>query len=142
MDKRDYYIAIIGDLVKSRELKNRKNTQNNLNKALRGINGSSFSTTIQSKFVITIGDEFQDLVSRGSPLRHFLNHYNSLFGDTFNTRFGIGLGGLSTRLKSEAIGMDGPCFHNARLAVLRAKKENKNIIFNGFEMDLAINALF
>jgi len=42
----------------------------------------------------------------------------------------------------DAIGMDGSCFHNARAAVNQAKKENNFLVFDGFEMNAAINALF
>jgi len=142
MKSKNYYIAIIGDLVESRELENRESIQNDLLKTLENLNNSNYKATIQSKFVITVGDEFQGLVSRDFPISKFFNQYHSLFGDAYETRFGIGLGELSTNLKTEAVGMDGPCFHNARSAVLQAKKDNKKVIFNGFEMTLALNALF
>ena len=45
-------------------------------------------------------------------------------------------------MKDNAIGMDGSCFHNARAALSQAKKENNFLVFKGFEMDVAINALF
>jgi len=142
LNKRNTYIAIIGDLVQSRKLENRDLVQANLNTVLQSINNSKYSEAICSKFVITLGDEFQGLVSRDFPLRQFLSEYDSLFGEKIKTRFGIGLGELSTNIKVEAIGMDGSCFHNARAALDQAKKENNFIVFNGFEMNLAINALF
>ncbi len=142
MNKRNIYIAIIGDLVESRKLEHRDSIQENLNKVLQSINNSSYSQAIRSKFVITLGDEFQGLVSRDFPFRQFLSQYDSLFGVNINTRFGIGLGELSTSLNVEAIGMDGSCFHNARAAVNQARKENDFLVFNGFEMNVAINVLF
>ena len=142
MDKRNSYIAIIGDLVESRKLEHRDSIQENLNKVLQSINNSSYSQAIESKFVITLGDEFQGLVSRNFPIRQFLSQYDSLFGENIKTRFGIGLGELSTSLNVDAIGMDGPCFHEARAAVSQARKENNFLVFSGFEMNAAINALF
>jgi len=142
LDKRNSYIAVIGDLVESRKLEHRDSIQQNLNKVLQSINNSNYRQTIQSKFVITLGDEFQGLVSRDFPLRQFLSQYDFLFGENIKTRFGIGLGELSTSLNVEAIGMDGPCFHNARAAIGQARKENDFLVFNGFEMNAAINALF
>jgi hypothetical protein len=136
------YIAIIGDLVESRKLVNRDLIQENLNKTLQSVNNSSYNESIRSKFVITLGDEFQGLVSRDFPLRQFLSDYDNFFGQNINTRFGIGLGELSTSLNIDAIGMDGSCFHNARAALNQSKKENNYIVFNGFEMNEAINALF
>jgi hypothetical protein len=142
LDKRNTYIAIIGDLVESRKLANRDLIQENLNKALQSINNSNYRKAIRAKFVITLGDEFQALVLRDFPLRQFLSEYDSRFGETINTRFGIGLGEVSTSMNFEAIGMDGSCFHNARAALDQAKKEDGYIVFKGFEVNEAINALF
>ncbi len=142
LKKTIFYIAIIADLVESRKLENRDLIQDNLNSVLQNINNSKYSEAICSKFVITLGDEFQGLVSRDFPLRQFLSEYDSLFGENISTRFGVGLGELSTSIRTEAIGMDGSSFHNARAALNQAKKENDFVVFNGFEMNEAINALF
>jgi hypothetical protein len=137
MDNSNIFVAIIGDLIKSRHLDSRNDIQENLHSSLNTINNSEYKDTIQSKFVLTIGDEFQGLVTRNFPLKKFLEEYEYLFGKDIKTRFGIGLGRLSTEIKDEAIGMDGPCFHNARNALEHAKNENEFLFFNGFEMDTA-----
>ncbi|HPG41932.1 MAG TPA: SatD family protein [bacterium] len=142
MQNSNKYIAIIGDLVNSRAMTNRNEVQNALINTLNTINSSDLKQHIAAKFVITLGDEFQGLVTRNFPLHPFLELYHSGLPANVATRFGIGLGELATELKSETIGMDGPCFHNARSAITRAKNENINLIFQGFEMNTALNALY
>ncbi|MBN2356409.1 hypothetical protein JXO59_09865 [candidate division KSB1 bacterium] len=141
MDRMNTYIAVIGDLVKSRRLRDRQGVQLKLTEALHEINRSQYKKTIRSQFVVTLGDEFQGLVSGEFPLQTFLDQYESFFPKGVETRFGIGLGELSTELKKQAIGMDGACFHHARNALASAKKEHHTIVFSGFETDTALNAL-
>ena len=136
------YIAIIGDLVGSRSLENRNDVQSRMSQVLTDINESDYQENIVSRFVVTLGDEFQGLVLRTFPFQKFLEFYESKFGYNVQTRFGIGLGSLSTDLKSETIGMDGSCFHLARQAIEEAKKESEYLFFKGFEMNTALNALF
>ncbi|MBN1998924.1 hypothetical protein JW935_15295 [candidate division KSB1 bacterium] len=136
------YIAIIGDIVQSRQLKNREMVQVELHNFLDRINSGPFQNTIRARFVITLGDEFQGLVTRLFPLDLFLSTFESLSAGVFQTRFGVGLGEVSTPLNDQAVGMDGTCFHNARDAVNLAKKENKSVCFAGFEKNTALNALY
>jgi len=136
------YIAIIGDLVNSRAMTNRNEVQNALLQTLNTINASPVQEHIAAQFIITLGDEFQGLVTRTFLLHAFLELYQSGLPATVATRFGVGLGELATELKKDTIGMDGPCFHNARSAITRAKDENINLIFQGFEMNTALNALY
>jgi hypothetical protein len=135
------YVALIGDIVGSRQLKNRRKVQEELETCLSALN-SYFSKHIKAKFVITIGDEFQGLVNREFPLHEFLVLFQEQFNSDFKTRFGVGLGTLSTKLKKEAFGMDGPCFHNAREAIETAKKQSKNLVFQGFELNQVLSSLF
>lgn len=140
MAKRQY-IAFIGDIVGSRQLQNRKKIQDDLESCLLLLN-LHFSKFIKAKFVITIGDEFQGLVTREFPLHEFLLFFQEQPKLNFRTRFGVGLGSLSTKLKKEAFGMDGKCFHNARAAIEQAKKQEKLLVFQGFEMNNALVTLF
>ena len=135
------YIALIGDIVGSRQLPDRANVQIQLENIFAKVN-QKFRETIAANFVITIGDEFQGLVHRDFPLKDFLQFFNEHFGHEIATRFGIGLGTLTTALKSEAIAMDGPCFHQAREALEFAKEKSLRLAFRGFEMNTAITALF
>ena len=54
---KDSYIAIIGDIKKSKKLNNRNTVQNVFKKVLNNIN-EKYSKDISSKFMITLGDEF------------------------------------------------------------------------------------
>ena len=134
------YIAIIGDIVGSRNLENRDKVQLQLEKTLNFIN-TTFSEFIESNFTITIGDEFQGLVNRNFPLQKYFQFFKQIFNTEFNIRFGFGLGSLSTALRNEALGMDGPSFHNARAALEIAREKSKLLVFHGFEMNTALNSL-
>ncbi len=61
------YIGIIADIIDSRELSNRLEVQESLNKTLSVIN-QMYDESIASKFVITLGDEFQGLLKSGNHL--------------------------------------------------------------------------
>ncbi len=135
------YVAMIGDIIGSRQLPDRAQIQLRLEKFLSHIN-VRFSKFIVAKFVITIGDEFQGLVTRKFPLQEFLWLLKQEFGEELKIRFGIGLGALSTALREEAIGMDGACFHHARSALNQAKEMAKFVFFAGFEMNYALMVLF
>lgn len=135
------YVAIIGDIIGSRQLPDRGQIQLRLEKFLNHIN-VRFSKFVVAKFVITIGDEFQGLVTRKFPLQEFLWLLKQEFGEELKIRFGIGLGALSTALREEAIGMDGACFHHARSALNQAKEMGKFVFFAGFEMNYALMVLF
>lgn len=140
MSKNNQYVAIIGDLVDSRNLNNRSDVQEQFKSVMDSLN-DIFADHLYSKFVVTLGDEFQGLVKRTLNPFQFYHTYYSLFGIQFETRLTFGLGNLSTDLKETAIGMDGSCFHQARKSLERMKKKNKLLEFSGFEMDVAINAL-
>jgi hypothetical protein len=142
MGRSDLYIAVIGDLVESRAIKDRNAVQKKLEKTLNRINTGKTKDAIISRFRITLGDEFQGLVSRHFSFQAFMDQYQRDTGEELNTRFGIGLGGLATDLKEEAVGMDGPCFHHARSALESARKMKTAVFFSGFEADIALNALF
>jgi hypothetical protein len=123
------FIAIIGDLVKSRELPDRSAVQDKLRTALEQVN-KHFGVGIRSRFVVTVGDEFQGLVAPGFPVDEFWWFYNGLMRPNVATRFGFGVGELATELLPEAVGMDGPCFYAARQAIERARSEKRSFCFS------------
>lgn len=120
------YCAIIGDLVnsKSMEASERKRVQDTLDKLLVRIN-NDYKDNIAAKFIITLGDEFQGLLSASWPsvkiieiiIRNLYPH---------NVRFGVGISNIYTDIQSErALGADGPAYHLAREAVNIKKKGSK-----------------
>lgn len=116
--RQDLYVAIIGDMVGSRQVEDRAALQGRLTALMDEVN-RAHAGSIAARFVITVGDEFQGLLSRWESCRSLLAELRVGLHPV-EVRFGIGLGGLATPLQPEAIGMDGPCLHRARKAVERA----------------------
>lgn len=114
-------IAVIGDLVASREVPRREAFQRRLAGVLAGVGRTA--RRLASPYTITLGDEFQ-AVYRGA---------DTLFADLaailaeihpVRARFAVGVGALTTRLNPrQALGMDGPVFHQARAALTALKDE-------------------
>ena len=118
-------LALIGDVVASRGLVERGQFQRRLGKVLTQT--SRTAPNLASPYTITLGDEFQAVYRKA----------DFLFADVFaimaeihpvRTRFAIGVGELTTRINpDQALGMDGPAFHDAR-AALTALKTDKRVL--------------
>ena len=119
------YCAIIGDIMGSRNIKDRSSIQILLNNILEKIN-SKYADDIAAKFLITIGDEFQGLLKTPDNLFEIIDNINFDFHPN-KLRFGIGIGDLHTELNENmAIGADGPVYYSAREAINNVKViENK-----------------
>ncbi|OGO16980.1 MAG: hypothetical protein A2Z14_02045 [Chloroflexi bacterium RBG_16_48_8] len=119
------YLAIIGDVVRSRDIQDRNEFQQRLRGGISKVN-QEFSSSIASRFVLTIGDEFQGLLKSPEVIPQLLAVIRSEI-HPIEQRIGIGIGNLDTKLEPVAIGMDGPCFHRARDAIERAKSFETSI---------------
>lgn len=118
------FIAIIGDIRNSRELDSRKKIQDKLNETLEEIN-LKYQDDIESKFVITLGDEFQGLLSSGRILLHVIQDIKMQLYPV-EIRFGIGIGEITTDINTEmALGADGPGYYRAREAIETIKLNEK-----------------
>ncbi|MBN1891664.1 MAG: hypothetical protein JW780_02705 [Clostridiales bacterium] len=118
------YIAIIGDIKSSKGIDNRSEVQRKLNRALEGVN-ERFSSSIASKFTVTLGDEFQGLLSDGSSVMMIISEIERGM-HPLKIRFGIGIGRITTDIDRErAIGADGPGYHMARSAISFLKDNEK-----------------
>ncbi len=106
--------------MRSRTITNRGSFQKRLARAITSIN-KNFAQTISSRFVLTVGDEFQGLLASEDQIVAILASLRSAIHPV-ELRFGIGVGRISTPLRPEALGMDGACFHYARGALERASK--------------------
>jgi DNA-binding CsgD family transcriptional regulator len=113
------YLAVIGDVVGSRDVENRGNLQRHLNLAIDRVN-KNYKEQIAAGFVLTIGDEFQGLLNQATGVEVLLSDLRASVHPV-ELRFGIGFGTLDTTLEMVALGMDGPCFHRARTAIERAE---------------------
>ncbi len=116
------YLAVIGDIVRSRASADRRRLQNQLADALSHVN-HAYDEALASRFVVTLGDEFQGLMPQVGPIVALMAELRATLHPA-ELRFGLGVGGLDTELRSEAIGMDGPCFHRARRAIERAREHD------------------
>lgn len=118
------YIAVIGDIKRSKQSSDRSELQKQLNTVLTDIN-IQYSGDIASKFVITLGDEFQGLLKYG---RHIMDILQTIELRMYPVwiRFGIGVGEITTEINPEmALGADGPAYYNAREAISRVKEKEK-----------------
>lgn len=118
------YIAIIGDIKGSKAIKNRKEVQENLAMVLNEIN-DHYSDDIASRFMITLGDEFQGLLLNGTSVMNIISRIEGRL-DPVKLRFGIGVGEITTKINPYmAIGADGPGYHKARAAIEYLKENEK-----------------
>lgn len=121
------YIAIIGDIKNSKNIKERNIFQKKLAEVLNKVNEIYFDS-ISSKFTITLGDEFQGLLHSGQNLMEIIYYIKKEIYPV-KIRFGIGVGEISTLINPEiSIGADGPGYYKAResieyLKLLESKKE-------------------
>ena len=116
------YIAVIGDMVRSRELPSaqRGMVQKHFQDLIAALNKEYRDATV-SKFAITLGDEFQGLLNTSRLLPDLIWRLEESFPDR-ELRVGIGIGRLDTPLQKSAINIDGPVLHAAREALETAKK--------------------
>ena len=92
-----------------------------------------YSEQILSKFVITLGDEFQGLLRSSIFIPEMISDLEDNFPDRV-LRAGVGFGLLHTAVPEQAINVDGPALHNARFAIEKAKEKNLlGGVFVGFE---------
>lgn len=118
------YIAVIGDIKDSKKIENRSLIQEKLNHILGHINKKYFSS-ISARFIITLGDEFQGLLSNS---RHLLDIVKYIQREMYpvRVRFGIGIGKISTEIVHEAaLGADGPAYYAARSAIEELREQEK-----------------
>src|SRR6266851_3396894 len=136
-------IALIADMVRSRELtrRQRPSVQKRFKEFVDYLN-RTYSRSILSRFVITLGDEFQGILSSATAIPDLLWDIDHRFSDR-NLRVGMGFGVLDTPIQKYAINVDGPALHRARAAIETAhKKRRYGGVFLGFgELDPVMNGL-
>lgn len=135
------YCVIIGDISKSRELRDRAAIQERFKAAIEEIN-QRFTDWIVSKFLVTIGDEFQGVLNDVAKSYDVMIAMRELLYPV-KFVFGVGVGTITTEIAPEAIGMDGPAFHNARAALEEGKEEGYEVRYRGLgePFDYLINAM-
>lgn len=110
------YIAIIGDIISSREIKERSESQEKLQAILDQVN-SRYKAVLESPFTITTGDEFQALLRPNTRIFQIIDDIAMEF-QPYQIRFGIGAGSMLTAVNpKQSIGSDGPAYWHARAAI-------------------------
>jgi SatD family (SatD) len=136
-------LALIGDMVGSRELSRRQRPkiQERFKEFTQFLN-KRYAKNILSRFVITLGDEFQGLLLSATPIPDLMWDIAHRFSDR-DLRVGVGFGVLHTPIQKEAINVDGPALYNAREAIETARKKKAlGGVFVGFgEMDPVMNGI-
>jgi hypothetical protein len=125
------YCAIIGDIDRSRELADRGKVQERLENALGAVN-DEFERVIASKFLITLGDEFQGILNSPGESLRIIRRLQSAMNPVVIS-FGVGVGTLETALKPVALGIDGIAFHRSRDALSTAKAKGGARIVYSFD---------
>jgi hypothetical protein len=126
------YVAVLADAVGSRRLAApaRQALQQQLRAALTTAN-RKWRKTISARFAITLGDQLEGLLTLEAPLWDIVHYLRAeLDGDWI---IACGRGPLSTAPGPSVIELDGPCFHEAREALERAKQQRLVLAFGGYD---------
>ena len=116
-------ISIIGDIVASKQMAQRSVFQRKLGRILA--HTSAHARQLASPYTITLGDEFQAVYRKADLL------FADIFGimadiHPVRARFALGVGALTTRINpTQALGMDGPAFHDARETLMALKHDRR-----------------
>lgn len=134
------YFVLIGDMINSRQQKNRKAVQEKFLHILEDFN-VDYRDDLKTNLTITLGDEFQGLFRAGQNLIDFIVHFVYAM-KPIDFRFGLGYGEITTNLNSsDTRALDGPAFYNAREALEIARKGKKTLIVKGLDEDEIFNLL-
>lgn len=118
------YVAIIGDIKESKKIDNRSEVQKKIKFILEKIN-EKYDDDISSKFIITLGDEFQGLLCNGANTMNIISEIERKMYP-IKIRFGVGVGTITTDVDKEmSLGADGPGYYKARSAIEYLKDNEK-----------------
>ena len=126
------YIALIADAVHSRALPaaRRARLQSALRAALKHFN-TRYRRFLAARFAVTLGDELQCLLRSAEPVWEIAHQLRFRFSEV-EWVVACGRGPIATPLAPTAPEVDGPCFHAARAAMERAKRQRLLLAFGGF----------
>src|SRR5438128_9856638 len=123
------YIALIADAIASRELPPaaRARLQADARTAVRDLN-QRYRRVLAARFAVTLGDELQCLLPTPQPVWDVAHDLRARL-PTVDWVVACGWGPITTPLAPTAPEIDGPCFHEARAAMDRAKRERQVFAF-------------
>jgi hypothetical protein len=118
------YYAIVGDIISSKSIDERRVVQNKLERYLTTLN-KEYSTSLKKKIAVTLGDEFQGLFNDASHLLEII-HKIELEMYPIKLRFGLGIGEMEFDYGyiDSPYQSDGEVWWNARRAIDEVKKRN------------------
>ncbi|BBB90499.1 MAG TPA: SatD family protein [Methylomusa anaerophila] len=121
------YSAIIGDIADSRKYAERKAIQEQFRHMIDKGN-QIFADDIAANFALTLGDEFEVLLSNVSVSLKIVEFARKQMRP-YELVVGIGIGEISTDIHPSFVSLaDGPAFHRAREAVKQAKKSRSGTL--------------
>jgi len=123
-------IVVLGDQVASRDERNRQEQIRAVIARVQHVN-EELADRFAVPFSVSRGDEVQGLVGGTDAAWDVIEAFDAL-GPRGAFRFAVGVGVLSTGRAESTWDMDGPCFHHARDAMDRAKKQRRWVAFQGF----------
>lgn len=116
--------ALIGDVVGSRELEDRAGFQERLKGELLRLNRRLGPDALATPLALTAGDELQGLFHRYSSMVIVLRELSERLHPV-RIVYGVGFGPLSIPPGPQVALLDGPCFHAARRALERSRREDR-----------------
>lgn len=136
------YVALIGDVVSSRQIEDRAGLQHSLIAELEVMN-AAWGDEIAAPLVLISGDEVQGLFSDPSAVVPIVVHIEEALWPV-KLLYGVGRGRLATELSRETTRLDGRCFHLARGALESAQKRRRWLHANGLgtEADAMVGSAF
>ncbi|NLC40912.1 MAG: hypothetical protein GX763_08370 [Clostridiaceae bacterium] len=141
------YIAIIGDMVDSKKIVDRKTAQQKYKDILSEIN-HKYEKDIAARFTITLGDEFQGLLKNKNNIMNIILEIEIAMAP-IDMRFGIGIGDINTDINFNlSKEIDGTAYHRARRMVEEIKvsqsrhaERESNIMICSIDENIEIDKL-
>lgn len=117
------HLVLIGDMLGSRQLEDRRAAQERFENACQSINRRRRHYGVVSPLMVTLGDEFQGVLGRVDQLWPLIARLElEMHPQQF--RFSVGVGEITTAVnKRSSLGMDGPAFHQAREGIETLRKQ-------------------
>jgi len=119
------YAVIIGDIIESRQATDRARLQQSLIEVLEQID-QRFAADIAVPFQITLGDEFQGMLSGPEPSPALISTLREMLYPT-EVRMSIGIGDVSTEINPVITQIDGPAFHFARRGIKALSSQKRTV---------------
>lgn len=123
-------MALMGDVVGSREVDDRAGLQRRLTSLLDDLN-RIHAEHLVAPLRLVRGDEFQGLLNGSRPIVPLLTHIEDGLHPVRVT-FGVGRGALSTDPGPDVGALDGPVFHRGREALEEARRRDQWARVSGF----------